>query len=865
MAVDFEKIWKSVGFNPNDRQREAIFHASGPLFLPAGPGSGKTRVLLWRTVNLIVNGGVDPGRIFLSTFTEKAAKQLKEGLQVNLTLVSGATNKNYDISQMYVGTVHSLCQKILTDKRLNRTNLKRSNIETLDQLGQVLFLSEYENWNALSTAVDVGGGFERFVMQFTEGNSQSSSKIKAAINLAGLFNKISEEDIDLSFAAKQCSGESEIAILEIYKKYLELLENTGPIPKVDLSLLQQRAFRHISSSEALSKSFDHVIVDEYQDTNSIQEKIFFSLGVHSKNICVVGDDDQALYRFRGATVENFLDFRKKCAESLKTDVKAIPLDINYRSKSEIVEVSQKLLNTISWQDPKNKKNSFRITDKEIKAGRKDEGPAVFKTEGGEVEYCADLIAEKCKEMLDRGVVQTPSQMAFLFNSVAPTGKAVQAMQSALEEKGFQIYSPRSENFLAIDEVQRMLALIIRILGLKSESETRFNRGDWGAFQSWLQEVDSVATETIRSNKLIESYVQRKQAELADGVTAFRLVAAWFAEKGIGDKDHITQTILNDARKTLKLGQPYQQRLQSQMLTSIVARGALPDQRKLTARAFSTIVTSLDWGLLDLFWQLLGFAPFKNLLDQVSSGIDRGAMNLSRLSHLLDRFVDHEGSILRPRDFSESGFSRRFLNKYLYGLWVTKESGVEDDSAGFPRECIPFLTIHQSKGLEFPVVVIGNPKKGVSSYDPEEFVKRISSRKYFEPPNRIPEFDLIRLYYVAFTRAQNVLIVPHFDESRNRVTQHIADLFETVNFHLLEELDIKNLSNYEETEKARVENYSFTSDYQFFDQCPRQYMLFRYIDFTPARTQSMFFGSLVHKTIEDLHHRLIARRLAKKVA
>lgn len=103
------KLWKDAEFEPNENQREAVLHTDGPLFLPAGPGSGKTRVLLWRVINLVVNHGVAPEEIYLSTFTEKAALQLRDGLRAMLGAVSTVTNKPYNISKMYVGTVHSLC------------------------------------------------------------------------------------------------------------------------------------------------------------------------------------------------------------------------------------------------------------------------------------------------------------------------------------------------------------------------------------------------------------------------------------------------------------------------------------------------------------------------------------------------------------------------------------------------------------------------------------------------------------------------------------------------------------------------------------------------------------------------------------
>jgi superfamily I DNA/RNA helicase len=110
-------LLREAGFKPNRNQKRAICHVAGPLHLPAGPGSGKTRVLLCRTVNLIVFHGVSPSEIFPSTFTEKAARQLQEGLRALLGMAANLTGQNYDLSQMYVGTVHSLCQKILQDRR----------------------------------------------------------------------------------------------------------------------------------------------------------------------------------------------------------------------------------------------------------------------------------------------------------------------------------------------------------------------------------------------------------------------------------------------------------------------------------------------------------------------------------------------------------------------------------------------------------------------------------------------------------------------------------------------------------------------------------------------------------------------------
>ncbi len=115
-TTELETLFKTKKFSPNKSQREAIQCMDRPLFLTAGPGSGKTRVILWRTLNLIVFHNVKPNEIFLATFTEKAALQLKQGLQCLLTIATSFTKQNYDLAEMYVGTFHSLSKLISTLK-----------------------------------------------------------------------------------------------------------------------------------------------------------------------------------------------------------------------------------------------------------------------------------------------------------------------------------------------------------------------------------------------------------------------------------------------------------------------------------------------------------------------------------------------------------------------------------------------------------------------------------------------------------------------------------------------------------------------------------------------------------------------------
>lgn len=460
--IGIEDLWSLVDFQPNENQRDAILHVDGPLYLPAGPGSGKTRVLLWRTLNLIVFGGISPDDIYLSTFTKKAAHQLQEGMRSLLLMVTNLTDVPFDISRMYVGTIHSLCQKLITDRRFSGERRRHEQPALLDELSQYFYISKNRHWSSFAQDLGSGDGLEEIQMLINGCfGSNSMSKHKAVVNTISLFNRLSEECIDVGSLDGRGDGEGLQVLFKMYSRYVETLRTEKRVPQTDFSLLQQEAFKMLEAFEGAGSVFKHVIIDEYQDTNSIQEKIIFKLGEGSKNICVVGDDDQALYRFRGATVENFVDFPERCTFHLGMHPRIIPLATNYRSREQIVKLYSDFMDACDWRRKSNPHLLHRFP-KVIEAHRKDgEAAVAASTPGSPEDVCAE-IAVFVKKLLESGKVENENQIAFLFPSLKT--EQVKRMRLALEGQGLKVYAPRAKSFLDVDEAVDVFGVLIHIFG-----------------------------------------------------------------------------------------------------------------------------------------------------------------------------------------------------------------------------------------------------------------------------------------------------------------------------------------------------------------------------------------------------------------
>lgn len=274
--------------NANEAQRSAIETTDGPLLIIAGPGTGKTYTLVKRIVYLITEKSVLPEEIMIATFTEKAAKELITRITNELYSMGISLNLN----EMYIGTFHSICLRILKD-HLEYTRIKK-NYRMLDNFDQqYMVFQRIKRFRSLS--------------HFDAIFEKKKGAWRQADEIVKYVNNLAEELVDVD-AMRQDSNEQIVAVANIIEQYNCLMEEENLI---DFSSIQTEAYKLLVEQPAIlediQKKIKYVMVDEYQDTNYIQELLVFLIAGKNKNICVVGDDDQGLYRFRGATIRNILE------------------------------------------------------------------------------------------------------------------------------------------------------------------------------------------------------------------------------------------------------------------------------------------------------------------------------------------------------------------------------------------------------------------------------------------------------------------------------------------------------------------------------------------------------------------------------
>jgi len=298
----------------NKQQQEAVKHTEGPLLIMAGAGSGKTRVLTHRIAYLIGEKGVSPRNILAITFTNKAAREMKERVQ---RLVGPESE------QMWVSTFHSMCVRILR-RDIDRIGYSRtfSILDAGDQLSVIKQVLKDLNIDPKK--------FEPRAMQ---------GRISAAKN-----ELISPEEF-----SSQAGNFYDRQVAQVYEAYQKILRKNQSLDFDDLIMQTIHLFKRVPEVlEYYQRRFQYIHVDEYQDTNHAQYFLVKQLANRFQNLCVVGDSDQSIYRWRGADITNILSF-----ENDYPSARTVMLEQNYRSTKSILDAANQVIANNTGRKPKN--------------------------------------------------------------------------------------------------------------------------------------------------------------------------------------------------------------------------------------------------------------------------------------------------------------------------------------------------------------------------------------------------------------------------------------------------------------------------------------------------------------------------------
>ena len=387
----------------NEPQREAVYHTDGPLLILAGAGSGKTRVLTHRIAYLIGERGVNPWNILAITFTNKAAEEMRQRVD-NLV--------GFGAESVWVSTFHSACVRILR--------------RFIDRLG-------YENHFTIYDTDDQ----KTLIKEVCRKVDVDTKVFKERSLLSAISSAKNEMILPDEFELNTGGDFAKMKIAKVYREYEAQMRANNALDFDDLlvktvQLLQTQP----DVLESYQERFRYIMVDEYQDTNTVQFQLVSLLAGKYKNLCVVGDDDQSIYKFRGANIRNILDFEHEFP-----DAKVIKLEQNYRSTGNILNAA----NSVIANNRGRKEKSLWTENGEGELIRLRQFDTAFDE--------ADFIGEDIKNAVRQGGSYNDSAVLYRTN----------AQSRLLEEKFIAMNIPYKivggVNFYARREIKDLLAYL----------------------------------------------------------------------------------------------------------------------------------------------------------------------------------------------------------------------------------------------------------------------------------------------------------------------------------------------------------------------------------------------------------------------
>ena len=668
----------------NPEQRKAVEHTKGPVMVIAGAGSGKTRVLTYRIAHMILTG-VDSFSIISLTFTNKAAKEMKERIS---KIVGPSESRN-----IWMGTFHSVFARILRSEA------------TL--LGYPSNFTIYDSDDSKSL-------IKRIIKEFNLDDKVYKPNLVLSRISAAKNNLISANNyVNNSVIQTEDSQSRKPELGRIFQSYEKRCFQSGAMDFDDLLYKTNILFRdHASVLLKYQDKFRYILVDEYQDTNFSQYLILKKLAARFENICVVGDDAQSIYSFRGANIQNILNFQKEYS-----DAKVFKLEQNYRSTQNIVKAANGLI----------AKNTEQIKKDVWTENTEGEKIKIIKTlsdneEGYEV--ANDIFFRRGNEQ------RANSDFAILYR----TNSQSRSIEEALRKKDipYRIYGGLS--FYHRKEIKDLLAYFRLAINPKDEEALKriINYPKRGIGKTTLDKI------LLAASQHEKSVLEVVKNPLKFGV-------------------HLSPSVIDKLNSFSKLIDTYH---------DIIEKGDAYD--------IASKISSSSGVLKELY------------IDKSIEGVTRYD-NIQELLSGIKEFAEQD-TIEEGIDLPD-GNEQRTLGVYMQDIALLTDT----DKNKNENDVVSLMTIHASKGLEFPYVYIVGMEENLF---PSQL--SINSRTELEEERR--------LFYVALTRAK-IKATLSFSTTRYRW----GNLTYAEPSRFLQELDVQYIDQIEEKKSKSNSSFDFVKE------------------------------------------------------
>lgn len=727
--------------NLTESQRRSIEHSGRNLQLIACAGSGKTEVVARRVVHLLTPGRPDslaPANIVAFTFTDKAAAELKERI---VTRTRQALGTIPGMAEMFVGTIHAFCLELLKSE-----SPKHLKFEVLNEVQQGLFVDRNSRQSGLTTSADLNGvPLKRY---------RDTGYYVTALSL---LREAERDDAELGGCSVLGGLSSYQALLDAksYFDYSSILEEAVGLLTTDNGVRAR-----------LAERVKYVIVDEYQDVNPVQEAIAWSLHELGARICVVGDDDQTIYQWRGSHVANILTFDQRYP-----DVEQVPLEDNFRSSDGVVETARVFI----------EQNTARLTK-------------AMKPTGAQPYENGDIVA------LSFGDPDAEAQ------HIADTIRSLRGV--AFTEDGVERGLSWSD-----------MAILLRSVKANAEPITRA-----------LQVAGIPFVVTGMTNLFGTA-----EAEAARQLFYF-----------IADRPGVDATALNAAWGAANLG------LDPAALDLAIAGAA-------ASKAALTDPEQKRWGQYSIQRVFLAFLEQAGVREElVPDG--RGEVVFYNLGKFSQVISDYETIHYQSKPFEKYGSFADFLQHRAEDAYP---EGWQDNQYANP-DAVRIMTIHQAKGMQWPVVFVPAllknrfPAKKPGGRNVWHLLPRAGIKDQARFEGTIE--DERRLFYVAMTRSQKYLHLTWAPIPGNQLFQKRSQFWDDI----LVSKHVKRLTpdlsarrRLPPSPRAGVANVVFSfSDLKYFFECPYQFKLRVLYGFNAPIHEALGYGKSLHDALAEVHARAI---------